>query len=310
MQLRTDLAIERFAALPHGEGVSRQDEQRGDIQVHRVQVHTQKAARELGKDKGRYVTLCDRRLALSDTELQVQQELSCTLAEEIRPLLPEEGCVLAVGLGNRHITADALGSWVIEKLLVTRQLQLQLEHDANLPFRSVCAIAPGVLGITGIETAEMVRGIVDRVRPSAVIAIDALAAREAKRICSTVQITDTGISPGSGVGNHRMGLSRETLGVPVIAVGVPMVVYASGIIRDALSLLVEEAQAGEYDAERAVEGMVERVTKDALGELVVTPREVDLLLGRVASVLALGLNMALQPSLQPEDILMLVNDHL
>ena len=190
MQLRTDLAIERFAALPHGEGVSRQDEKRGDIQVHRVQVHTQEAARELGKEKGRYVTLCDRRLALSDTELQVQQELACALAEEIRPLLPEDGCVLAVGLGNRHITADALGSRVIEKLLVTRQLQLQQDRDTNLPFRSVCAIAPGVLGITGIETAEMVRGIVDKAAAEDLMKLkDALQKRYAESMPMGSQLT-------------------------------------------------------------------------------------------------------------------------
>ena len=195
-------------------------------------------------------------------------------------------------------------------MLVTRQMALHPDCKTVEGLRSVCAVSPGVLGITGIETAEMIRGVTERVHPAAVIAVDALAARDMKRICTTVQLTDTGISPGSGVGNHRMGLNRETLGVPVIAVGVPMVVYASGIVRDALSLLVNDLDLDENAVEHAVEGMVKRVTEQKTGEMVVTPREVDELVGRVAGIVALGLNLALQKKLDARDVLLLTNDHL
>ena len=174
--------------------------------------------------------------------------------------------------------------------------------------RGVCAAAPGVLGVTGMETAEMVHGIVERVRPAAVIAIDALAARESGRICTTVQITDTGIRPGSGVGNHRVGLTRDTLGVPVIAVGVPMVVYAAVIARDALSLLLEDIGLKEEEHAQAVDQLIAKVIREGLGELVVTPREVDEMVGRVARIIADGLNIALQPELSEEEIFLLSHD--
>ena len=146
-------------------------------------------------------------------------------AAELRRLLPDEGEVLVVGLGNRYMTADALGSRTVERIFVTRHL----EQKGVRRLRSVSAMAPGVLGITGVETAEMVHGVVERTKPTAVIAVDALAAMDTDRICTTIQVANTGIQPGSGVGNHRAGLTLETLGIPVIAVGIPMVVHASVI---------------------------------------------------------------------------------
>ena len=145
-------------------------------------------------------------------------------------------------------------------------------------------------------------------RPAAVIAIDALAARETSRICTIIQVTDTGIRPGSGVGNHRAGLNRKTLGVPVIAVGVPMVVYAAVIARDALSLLLKDMDMQEEEHEQAMDSMVDRITRQGLGDLVVTPREVDELVGRVARIISDGLNLALQPGLSLEEIQYLSHD--
>ena len=172
----------------------------------------------------------------------------------------------------------------------------------------MCAVAPGVLGVTGVETAEVVKGIVEHVHPAAVIAIDALAARESSRICTAIQITDTGIRPGSGVGNHRAGLTKETLGVPVIAIGVPMVVYASVIARDALGLLLQDiGMDGEAHAQ-AVDTLIEKLARQGLGELVVTPREVDELVGRVGRIIADGLNLAFQPHLSEEEIQLLSHD--
>ena len=176
--------------------------------------------------------------------------------------------------------------------------------------RGVCAVAPGVLGITGIETAEMVKGVVEHTRPAALIAIDALAAREANRICTTIQVTDTGILPGSGVGNHRLGITRETMGIPVIAIGVPMVVYASVIARDGLSMLLDDMGMDQEAHEPAIEALVKKISARELGDMVVTPREVDVLVGRVASIIAEGLNMALQPRLSEEEISLLTHDSM
>lgn len=170
---------------------------------------------------------------------------------------------------------------------------------------SVCAAAPGVLGVTGLETAEVLRGMVEHAKPDAVIAVDALAARSSQRICSTIQVADTGITPGSGVGNHQKALTRETLGVPVIAVGVPMVVYASTIARDAMAYFGEESGASEADEEKLAE-CVERVVSERLGDLIVTPREVDALVERMAGIVAEGINLALHPGLSAREIAQLM----
>ena len=163
--------------------------------------------------------------------------------------------------------------------------------------RPVSAMAPGVLGLTGVETAEMVRGVVERVHPAAVLAVDSLAAMETARICTTIQVTNTGIQPGSGVGNHRAGLTQENLGVPVIALGVPMVVYASTIVRDALRQILGQQEAVE-DADAVAEALV----RDIQSELVVTPRSIDELVAHLADTLALAINTALQPEFSQEEL--------
>ena len=213
-----------------------------------------------------------------------------------------------VGLGTRRMTADALGSRVLEGLLITRHMKEITLDSLKGRLRGVCAVAPGVLGVTGMETAEVVHGVVERVRPAAVIAVDALAARESSRIGTTIQVTDTGILPGSGVGNHRMGLTKESLGVPVIAIGVPMVVYAAVIARDALGLLLQDMGMAEEEHEQAMDAMIAKVIQQGMGEMVGTPREVDELVGRVARVLSDGLNFALQARLSEEEITALSHD--
>ena len=207
-----------------------------------------------------------------------------------------------VGLGNRNVTADALGTRVVERTLVTRHLGESLAREMRGRLRGVSAIAPGVLGLTGIETAELCRGLIQRVRPAAVVAIDALAAFDSGRICSTIQITNTGIEPGSGVGNHRLGLTEETLGVRVIAVGVPMVVYASTIARDAMARLMEEYHVDSGDHSEAAGRLLQQVADGFLGNMVVTPREIDEMVLSVADLLSEGLNRALQPSLDEETL--------
>ena len=276
----------------------------GGIERTVVTIRDEQTARALGRPQGVYVTLsCPQRMTI---ELGMRRALGRELGRTIAGMLPE-GCetVLVVGLGNRAVTPDALGPRAVERVLVTRHMDGCLPQDVQEKLRSVCAAAPGVLGVTGIETAEVLRGMVAHVRPDAVIAVDALAARSSQRICSTIQVADTGITPGSGVGNHRRALTRETLGVPVIAVGVPMVVYASTIARDALGDLAAMDGASEADEERLM-ACVERVVTQRLGDLIVTPREVDALVERMAGIVAEGVNLALHPELTEGEIAQLM----
>ena len=306
MQIRTDLAMECRASNQTLSGVTSRSVRHGRIEEVRVTIETEDAAQTLNKARGQYVTLSLPDLYHADAAVRIA--LSRHLARVLRSMLPSQGDLLAVGLGNRHMTADALGSRVLDSLLITRHVRSFSDDPIMNQLRSVCAVAPGVLGMTGMETAEVVQGIVEHVRPAAVIAIDALAARESSRICTTIQITDTGIRPGSGVGNHRMGLTQETLGVPVIAIGVPMVVYASVIARDALDLLLKDMGMEEEEHEQAVEELVAQVTRQGLGEMVVTPREVDEMVGKVAVIIADGINLALQSGLSEEEIRTLSHD--
>ena len=308
MQIRTDLAMECFGGAAAMPGVQSRTRRMGSLEETVVTVSSPDAARALDKPCGRYVTLSQS--GLIHASAQERLHLSRAVAAAVDGMLPREGDLMVVGLGNRHITADALGSRVIDGLLITRHMKGMTQAPLQGRLRGVCAVAPGVLGVTGMETAEMVHGIVDRVRPAAVIAIDALAARESGRICSTVQITDTGIRPGSGVGNHRLGLTRETLGVPVIAVGVPMVVYAAVIARDALTLLLQDIGLREEEHLQAVEQLIGKAARDGLGDMVVTPREVDEMVGTVARILADGLNIALQKQLTEEEIFQFSHDRM
>jgi len=291
----TDLALEARGSTPV-EGVRLPN----GIERTVVRIESEEAAAELGRPMGTYVTLsCPQTLTIA---LDTRRALSRELADAIRDMLPSEvKTVLVTGLGNRSVTPDALGPRTVERVLVTRHMQGCLPEDVESRLSSVCALAPGVLGVTGIETAEVLRGMTRHVQPDAVIAVDALAARSSKRICSTIQIADTGIAPGSGVGNHQKALTRETLGAPVIAVGVPMVVYASTIASDAMGDLIRADGGSEADEEKLA-ACVERVVSERLGDLIVTPREVDALVERMAGILAEGINLALHPELEPQEI--------
>ena len=291
----TDLALEsRGGAKAQGERL------RGGIERTVVHVRDARMERELGRPRGIYVTLsCPQMMTI---ELGTREALSRELARTIRQMLPEGArTVLVTGLGNRSVTPDALGPRTVERVLVTRHMDGCLPEDVSGRMASVCAAAPGVLGVTGLETAEVLRGMVEHAKPDAVIAVDALAARSSQRICSTIKVADTGITPGSGVGNHQKALTRETLGVPVIAVGVPMVVYASTIARDAMTYFSREDGASDADEERLA-ACVERVVSERLGDLIVTPREVDALVERMAGIVAEGINLALHPGLTAQEI--------
>lgn len=310
---RTDLALEAKEMLSRRvqediPGVKVETIDNDDITITRVEILTSQASDAMGKMPGKYTTIEAPGLRYKDTPLQDQ--VMGLLAVELSQLvsLPKDATVLVVGLGNWNITPDALGPKAVEKIVVTRHLQGMLSPELAGGVRSVCAIAPGVLGITGMETAEIIAGIVDRIKPNAVICIDALAAASSHRVITTVQIADVGIHPGSGVGNKRFGLTKESLGVPVIAIGVPTVVHASTIAMDTLNTLQEHASFARYfksmenlsDQDRHT--IVRQVLPEALGDLMVTPKEVDTLIADIARVIAGGINQAVHPHIDYENI--------
>ena len=299
-QIRTDLAMESAGAQGGRElpGVRVSEWETGGVTLTEVRIETEEGEKLLGKPVGLYLTMECRGVSRRDVE--TRRAVSALLGEELARLLPDEadGPVLVAGLGNRAVTPDALGPLTVDHTLVTRHLYAERPELIQRGMTAVCAVAPGVMGVTGIETSEMLRAVVGAVKPRAVIAVDALAARAVSRVASTVQLTDSGIRPGSGVGNHRAALTRETLGVPVLSVGVPMVIYAATIARDAFGLL-----AGEERSEQALDAMADELLAGALGEMVVTPREVDDLVDDAAVMLAGGINRALHPGLSDGDIL-------
>jgi len=310
---RTDLALEAREAVTKAKredipGVLVETDQDDEVVVTRVQITTPDAERMMGKLQGRYVTVEARGLRYKNTPLE--EKVMKMLAEELSRVvdISRGATVLVVGLGNWNITPDALGPRTVDKVVVTRHLQGMLSPELKDGVRSVCAIAPGVLGITGMETAEIVAGIVGKIKPDLVIAIDALAAASSQRVITTVQMTDTGINPGSGVGNKRFGLTRQILGVPVIAIGVPTVVHASTIAMDTINTLQEHSTFARYfksmenlsDADRQT--IVRQVLPEALGDLMVTPKDVDRLIEDIATVVAGGINQALHPHIDYENI--------
>ncbi len=291
--IRTDMANEALASmLTPTPGVrSHVDTPVEGIEVTRVDVLDARGAKSIGKAVGCYVTIDAPDLI--EGEVEFQQSLIQVLARELASLigpLGDRDTVLVVGLGNRDVTPDALGPGVVDRVLVSRHVTQYLPELVDEKVKSLCALAPGVLGVTGIETAEVIRGVLEHVKPKALVAIDALASRSTDRISTSIQLSDSGIHPGSGLGNRRMELSRETLGLPVIAVGIPTVVHASTISEDAVSLLLEEmGEKGEEDKLRA---LVARIMNERIGPLVVTPKEIDKIIQEASMLIAEAINLA------------------
>lgn len=359
--VRTDLAIEAHEVIveregpPELPGVTVDTRKEGDILISRVVIESDVGARLMGKMKGTYSTI--ESSALRDRDQQAQENVTELLAKEIEWFLERMGIapddnILVVGLGNWNATPDALGPRVVGHLMVTRHLYEMSPPEVRGGLRPVCAISPGVLGITGIETGEIVKGLVDKVGPKLVICVDALASRSTQRVCSTIQLADTGINPGSGVGNKRVGITKDSLGVSVLAVGVPTVIYASTIISDGMDLLMSPPENGEVresiaeelpkrtvlrpsiDAMRAglqnggANGngaeqnrrgtrlpetlpidpaqkrmVIHQVLAPYMGNMIVTPKEIDVLIEDIAQVVANGLNAALHKSLDLNNVL-------
>jgi spore protease len=243
--------------------------------------------------------------SLRDRDPTLEERVSYCLARELKPLLPpidRNFTALVVGLGNWNITPDALGPRVVSKMMITRHLLRVIPDQVDERVRPVCALAPGVLGITGIETAEIIQGVVEKITPSVVFVIDALASRRTDRISTTIQLSDTGLNPGSGIGNNRGALDRNTLGVPVIAIGVPMVVYATTIVRDALDIMAQEAPQISMPQDDALQRLLDQVIAKKLGDLVVTPKEIDTIVDDVARVVSTGLNLLIHDGVTIDEI--------
>ncbi len=279
LERRTDLAMEARELCPKAlPGVRSGEDSREGWPLSWVEVLDGEGAAALGKPVGRYVTL-DLTGYWRRPEGFFQRAVQ-GLGAELRAMLPEEGCVLVAGLGNASMTPDAIGPQTVTHLLITRHLGEVLPG-----FRPVAAAAAGVLGTTGIEAAEWVRALAERIGPAAVIVVDALAARRLSRVCATVQLSDTGIIPGSGVGNRRMALDRDTLGVPVISLGVPTVV-------DAATLALDLLQDSGIEAPADLGG----------GSLFVTPKDVDAKVRDLSKVLGYAIDLALQEGLTVADV--------
>lgn len=302
-----------------------QEEEGGRVQVSRVWVQNEKGARILGKPQGNYLTVEAQDLWKDDGG--IHREVSRVLARQIRILLGEAGLnrlsrVLVAGLGNQEVTSDSLGPRVLGNLQVTRNLYpYSIQDTPSFPHRerqrsgqsgktgkpsqaaangrnttggeaavgtaTVSGIVPGVMAQTGMEAAEVVRGVIQETEPDALIVVDALAARSVRRLGTTIQLTDTGIHPGSGVGNRRSRLDAESMGIPVIAVGAPTVVGATAIVYDAVENLLEDVE------EEKRYQMVRDLVEPKLGPMIVTPKDVDDRVRRLSYVISEGLNIAL-----------------
>lgn len=276
MQIRTDLATEAHDIVKREnkgkiDGITSATKILGNIKLTRIDILTATAAKRIGKNCGAYVTIEAPNIHYSLDDYETVTKL---ISKELTAMtdINERKSVLVVGLGNRAITPDALGCCCVDNILVTREMESFFENEIN----SVSAIAPGVLGTTGIETIDIIKGITEKISPSLVIAIDALAAADVSRIANTVQIADTGIQPGAGVGNNRKGLNKETLGVKVIAIGVPTVIDAQTISKIPLP--------------------------EDISPLTVTTKDIDIVIAKMSGAVADGINKSLHPNLTQREI--------
>lgn len=308
--IRTDLALEAKESFEEddvkirGVRVEEEEDKELEIRTTTVVIETENGAKTMGKPVGTYITMEAPNMSVPDEDYH--REISRVLAGHVRSLMgEEEQSVLVVGLGNRDVTPDALGPHVVNNLRITRHVikeygKMNLEEGQT---HMTSAIVPGVMAQTGMETLEIIRGVVEETKPTLVIVIDALAARSTRRLSRTIQITNTGINPGSGVGNHRNGINAQCLGVPVIAIGVPTVVDAATIVNDTMENLVESMDHSEQIKNLGgALGTLNRVEKQQmirelisphLNTMFVTPKDIDETVKRISYTISEGLNMAL-----------------
>jgi spore protease len=314
----TDLAVESREMYSEGndveiEGVSVDVEETENYTITRIEIINKNGMEKMKKPVGKYITIDVPRLDSGDQDLK--DEISQVLAKEIKALgyNKPNSKILIVGLGNWNVSPDALGPKVVERVLVTRQFFVNYNKEFDDTMANVAAMAPGVMGVTGIESLDIVKGIVDKIKPDLLIAVDALASRKMNRVSKTIQIADTGISPGSGIGNKRMALNKETLGIPVIAIGIPTVVNAATMVNDTLDLILEtlkqEAEVGKefYNllddlSEEDKYSLIVEVLNPFMANTIVTPKDIDVTIDDLSIVVANGLNIALHPGIDLKDV--------
>lgn len=318
--IRTDLAIETREMVRKdqdievpGVKVTVEDHKEKQITVSWVKIMNAEGEKQMGKPIGNYVTV--ESPLMKENDVEAHEEIIRVLAKQLVKIkdLKEDAVILIVGLGNWNVTPDALGPKVISKVFVTRHLLEHVPEQIDESVRPVSAIAPGVMGLTGIETSEIIEGIVKKVKPDLVVAIDALASRRTNRVNTTIQIADTGVHPGSGVGNKRKGLNEQTLGVPVIAIGVPTVVDAATLVNDTMDHLIDamlkesNKESDFYEMlnnlnEQEKYQLIREVLNPYVGDLFVTPKEIDAVIDRLAYIISNALNIAFHQGIDLKDI--------
>lgn len=311
-QIRTDLALEKQERFRRGNhkihGVKVCEERRNqDMNISTVIIETENASKILQRPRGHYVTLEDSRMTEDDADYH--REISLELAKCIRKLLPINGetasddleeeldcSVLVVGLGNREVTPDALGPAVVDNLYITRHIIREFgKYAFGTEYTSrISAIVPGVMAQTGMECVEILKGVVQQTKPDLMITIDALAARSIKRLGRTIQLTDTGITPGSGVGNHRNAINQESVGVPVISIGVPTVVDAATIVSDAMNDVIDAMILEQREKVPGTEAkeMADKMMPPQLFGMFVTPKNIDDTIKQLSFLISEALNVA------------------
>lgn len=310
-QVRTDLALETREKFEEdnveikGVRIEEESAEEGEIKITNVVIETENGAKIMGKPKGTYITL--EASNLNDQEEGYHREVSKQLARVLQKLLPKQETpvsILVAGLGNREVTPDALGPRVVDNLMITRHIIREFGKYAfgKQEIHPISSIVPGVMAQTGMESLEIIRGVIQETKPDCVIAIDALAARSTKRLGRTIQVTDTGINPGSGVGNHRHGLNRESLGIPVIAIGIPTVVDAATIVSDTMQTLIEAMSQSTHlkglgssldslnDSEKY--DLIWELLSPNLNTMFVTPKDIDDTIKHLSYTVSEGLNIA------------------
>ena len=297
-QIRTDLALEAHESIGdtssqiHGIDVEEKNYEEDQVFVTTVSVTTKNAAKALGKPMGTYITI--EAPALDEPDEESHREVSTHLSSIVKELIPnfeKEQSILVIGLGNRDVTADSLGPHVIDNLCITRHIIMEYGTAAydKSKMHSVSSLAPGVMAQNGMETAEIIRGVVEQTSPDVLIVIDSLAARTLHRLNRTIQITDTGIHPGSGVGNHRNALTKESLGVPVIAIGIPTVVDAATIVWDALD---DFSNKSDHSIDlHMLQASYDNTLLKELNNMYVTGKDVDAIIKRLSYTVSEALNM-------------------
>lgn len=279
-----------------------------DVKISKIRIKNENGEKLLGKKKGFYSTLELPKLTYYNVEMM--DKISLMFGNVLKEFIKMDSSktALVIGLGNWNITSDSLGPKVISKLFVTRHLKELKEDSIGDEISSVCAISPGVLGITGIETSEIVKSLVDKVKPDYVICVDSLAARKVSRLNTTIQVGSTGINPGAGVNNHRIPINEETLGVPVIGIGIPTVVDAITIVSDSIDSILksiskktnEDYLEKYFINEKTKFEIIRKQLSNSMGEMIVAPKDVDFVIESMSKMIAMGINIALHPNIDIE----------